>query len=81
VGRDEREKADRGAQNGRKSARRGPLVGKLNDIADTLATAAATARTAATDSVNAELNLLQPARGEPIEEDHVMTTERAPRVD
>jgi hypothetical protein len=80
VGRDGREKADRGAQNGRKSARRGPLVGKLNDIADTLATAAATPRTAATDSVNAELNLLQPAR-EPIEEDHVMTTERAPRVD
>jgi hypothetical protein len=80
VGRDERENADRGAQNGHKSARRGPLVGKLNDIADTLATAAATARTAATDSVNAELNLLQPAR-EPIEEHHVMTTERAPRVD
>jgi hypothetical protein len=72
--------ADRGPQNGLKSAGRGPLVGKLNDIADTLATAAATPRTAATDSVNAELNLLQPAR-EPIEEHHVMTTERAPRVD
>jgi hypothetical protein len=72
--------ADRGPQNGLKSAGRGPLVGKLSDIADTLATAAATRRTAVTDSVNAEPELLQSAR-EPIEEDHVMTTERAHRVD
>jgi hypothetical protein len=72
--------ADRGPQNGLKSAGRGPLVGKLNGIADTLATAAATARTAVSDSVNAEPELLQFAR-EPIEEDHVMTTRRAHRVD
>jgi hypothetical protein len=80
VCRDERETANRGVQNGLKSARRRPPVGKLNDIADTLATAAATPRTAATDSVNAEPNLFPPAR-EPIEEDHLMTTEKAHRVD
>ena len=78
--RDGRELADRGRQNGLKSAERGPLVGKLNYIADTLATAATTPRTAVTNSVNAEPELLQPAR-ELIEEDHLMTTERAHRVD
>jgi hypothetical protein len=72
--------ADRGPQKALKSAGWGPLVGKLNDIADTLATAAATPGTAVLDSVNAEPNLLPPAR-ESIEEDHVMTTERAHRVD
>jgi hypothetical protein len=72
--------ADRGPQNGLKSAGRGPLVGKLNDIADTLAMAAATPRTAVSDSVNAEPQLLPPAR-ESIEENHVMTTRRAHRVD